>query len=63
MKTLRKLVLGETWALPVGIFVAVGAAAVVRVVAGAGGWWHEAGGWLLLGLLVAAFAGALTRPR
>ena len=63
MKTLRKLVLGETWALPVGICAAVGAAAVVRLVAGAGGWWHEAGGWLLLGLLVAAFAGALTRPR
>jgi hypothetical protein len=63
VRTLRKLVLGETWALPVGIFVAVGAAAVVRLVAGAGGWWHEAGGWLLLGLLVAAFAGALARPR
>jgi hypothetical protein len=42
MRTLRKLVLGETWALPIGITVAVGAAAVVRAVAGPGGWWETA---------------------
>jgi hypothetical protein len=56
-------VFGETWTLPVGILAAVGASALVRAVAGTGGWWHEAGGWLLLGLLVVAFAGALARPR
>ena len=59
MRTLRKLVLGETWALPIGITVAVGAAAVVRAVAGPGGWWETAGGFVLLGLLVAGFVAAL----
>jgi hypothetical protein len=59
VRTLRKLVLGETWALPIGIAVAVGVAALVRVVAGPGGWWADAGGFLLLGLLVLAFVFAL----
>ena len=59
MRTLRKLVLGETWALPLGIAAAVGAAAVVRWAAGPGGWWADAGGFVLLVLLVAAFACAL----
>ena len=59
MRTLRKLVLGETWALPIGIAVAVGAAAIVSAVAGSGGWWESVGGFVLLGLLVVAFAAAL----
>jgi hypothetical protein len=59
MRTLRKLVLGETWALPIGIAVAVGAAAIVSAVAGAAGWWASAGGFVLLGLLVGAFAVAV----
>jgi hypothetical protein len=59
MRTLRKLVLGETWALPIGIAGAVGAAAVVAAVAGSGGWWEAGGGFVLLGLLVGAFAAAL----
>jgi hypothetical protein len=59
MRTLRKLVLGETWALPIGIAVAVGAAAIVATVAGSAGWWASAGGFVLLGLLVGAFAVAL----
>jgi hypothetical protein len=63
MRTLRKLVLGETWALPVGIASAVVAAAIVRALAGETGWWRADGGWVLLGLLVGAFAAALFRPR
>ncbi|MEA2226929.1 MAG: hypothetical protein QOD81_1403 [Solirubrobacteraceae bacterium] len=59
MRTLRKLVLGETWTLPLGIAVAVGIAGVLRLVAGPGGWWEDAGGWVLLALLVGAFAVAL----
>ena len=62
LRTLRKLVLGETWALPLGIAAAVGLAAVVRAVAGAHGWWHHGGGVLLLALLVAALLASL-RPR
>jgi hypothetical protein len=59
MRTLRKLVLGETWALPAGIALAVLVAVAVRAVAGADGWWRDAGGFVLLGLLVVAFGAAL----
>jgi hypothetical protein len=55
LRTLRKLVLGETWALPIGIFVAVGIAAVVAEVAGSAGWWEDSGAFVLLGLLAVAF--------
>lgn len=61
LRTLRKLVLGETWALPLGIALAVATAAVVREIAGPGGWWSHGGGWLLFVLLVAAFAVSLAR--
>jgi hypothetical protein len=59
LRALRKLVLGETWTLPVGIAVAVAAAFLVREAAGASGWWHEAGGFVLLAFLVVAFLAAL----
>jgi hypothetical protein len=61
LRTLRKLVLGETWALPAGVALAVGAAGVAREVAGADGWFGQAGGWLLLGLLAVGFAVAVLR--
>jgi hypothetical protein len=63
LRTLRKLVLGETWVLPAGIAVAVGAAFAVRAVAGAGSWWTHGGGFVLLALLVVAFVAALRFPR
>jgi hypothetical protein len=61
LRALRKLVLGETWALPAGIAVAVGAAVLLRAVAG--GWWEDSGGFVLLGLLVCAFGAALVLRR
>jgi hypothetical protein len=61
LRTLRKLVLGETWTLPVGVAVALGAAALVRVATGGDGWWREGGGVLLAALLVAALAVSLRR--
>ena len=60
--TLRKLVLGETWTLPIGVAVAVGAAGILRAVAGDHGWWHDAGGFVLLGLIVLALLAAVGRP-
>ena len=58
MRALRKLVLGETVALPVGValVLAVGARAAR---ARAGEWWPEAGGFILLALVVAVLAVAL----
>ena len=59
MRALRKLVLGETWILPIGIAVAVGVAVILREIAGSADWWEDAGGFILLGLLVCAFAASL----
>jgi hypothetical protein len=59
MRTLRKLVLGETWTLPVGIALAVGIAGVLSAVAGSAHWWRDAGGFILLALLAGAFVAAL----
>jgi hypothetical protein len=63
LRTLRKLVLGETWALPIGIAVAVLVAVAVRAASGAGAWWHDGGGFVLLALLVVGFVAALRFPR
>jgi hypothetical protein len=59
MRALRKLVLGETWALPIGIALAVGIAGLLRAVAGTADWWSDAGGFVLLALLAGAFVAAL----
>jgi hypothetical protein len=63
LRALRKLVLGETVVLPVGIALAVGAAAALRVLAGAGGWWRDGGGAVLAVLLAFALAMALRSAR
>jgi hypothetical protein len=62
MGTLRKLVLGETWTLPIGVALAVGVAAVLRSAAGDGGWWRDAGGFVLLAGIVLALLVAVGRP-
>ena len=57
MRTLKQLVLGETWVLPLGIaaVLAVGGL-VVRPLAPA--LWHDAGGFILLaGVLGVLLAG------
>jgi hypothetical protein len=59
MRTVRKLILGETWALPIGIFVAVGVAAVLSAAAGSADWWEDSGGFVLLALLAGAFLAGL----
>lgn len=61
LSSLRKLLLGETRILPAGVALAVTAAAVVRVLAGPGGWWRPAGGAILLAGLVVALAASLPR--
>jgi hypothetical protein len=48
LRTLKKLILGETWTLPAGIAtVVLVAALIVRPVLGTGTW-RDAGGFILL---------------
>lgn len=59
MRALRKLVLGETWALPVGVFLTLAAALVLDAVAGDTPLWRHAGGFLLLACVLVALAASL----
>jgi hypothetical protein len=61
LRTLRGLVLGETWTLPLGVALVLVAGALLREAAP--GFWEDAGGFVLLGgvvavLLVAVRGGA-----
>ncbi len=57
LRTLRKLVLGETWMLPAGVAVVlVVGALVVRPLLG--GAWEHAGGFLLLAGVLAVLTAA-----
>ena len=57
MRELRKLVLGETIVLPVGVALVLMSALVLYETAPS--LWPEAGGFVLLGLVVAVLAVAL----
>jgi hypothetical protein len=57
MRELRKLVLGETVALPVGVALVLVSALVLHATATS--WWPEAGGFVLLALVVVVLAVAL----
>jgi hypothetical protein len=46
LRTLKKLVLGETWLLPAGLALTLGASAILRSLLGEG--WHDFGGFVLL---------------
>jgi hypothetical protein len=63
VRALRKLILGETWSLPAGVLVTLLAGLVLHAVAGDSDWWREAGGFVLLALVVAALAISLPRRR
>ena len=56
---LRKLVLGETWTLPLG--VAVTLVVALALDAAGPGWWHRAGGFVLLVGALATLAVSLRR--
>jgi len=52
IKSLRKLVLGETWTIPAGVAGALGAAVLTRAVL-ANDVWASAGGFVLAALVIA----------
>ena len=57
MRALRKLVLGETVALPVGVALVLAVGLALEALAGS--WWEEAGGFVLLALVVAVLTVSL----
>jgi hypothetical protein len=50
LRTLKKLVLGETWALPIGIAITLGAAATLRSLAPSA--WSDLGGVALAAAVI-----------
>ena len=63
MSALRKLVLGETWTLPLGVAFVLVAGLVLDAAFGAERWWRDAGGFLLLAGVLVALSVSLPRRR
>ena len=61
MRTLRKLLLGETWFLPLGVAVVVGLAALASVAGETV--WREGGGPLLLAAVLVLLVASVARER
>jgi hypothetical protein len=61
VRTLRKLILGETWTLPLGVAATIAAGALLDAGFGDGSVWHRGGGWALFVLLAATLAAAVRR--
>jgi hypothetical protein len=60
LRTLKKLILGETWLLPVGIAIVVATTALlVRPLAGTA--WHRVGGLVLLAGVLGVLAISVAR--
>jgi hypothetical protein len=57
MRALRKLIFGETIALPVGVGLLLVVALALE--AWGGSWWPEGGGFVLLALVVAVLTASL----
>jgi hypothetical protein len=63
MRALRKLVLGETWTLPIGVGLTLVAALAADALDGDAAWWRRGGGFLILVLVVSALAASLAPAR
>ena len=61
MRTLRKLILGETWALPLGIAATIALGAVLDTAFGDETWWRHGGGVVVFALAGASLWAALRR--
>ncbi|MEA2482051.1 MAG: hypothetical protein QOJ07_3973 [Thermoleophilaceae bacterium] len=58
LRTLRKLILGETWTLPAGVIAAIGICLIARAVLPRHTW-EPAGGFVLFVLVAVALVVAL----
>ena len=63
MRALRKLVLGETWTLPLGVLLTLVLALALDAAVGDTPLWRHAGGFLLLACVLAALAVSLAPAR
>jgi hypothetical protein len=61
VSALRKLVLGETWTLPLGVALVLVAGLVLDAAFGTERWWRDAGGFLLLAGVLVALSVSLPR--
>jgi hypothetical protein len=61
VSALRKLVLGETWTLPLGVALVLAAGLVLDAAFGDDRWWRDAGGFLLLAGVLVALSVSLPR--
>ena len=59
LRGLRALVLGETWAVPIGVALVLGAGALARELAGS--LWHDAGSAALTGGVLAVVIVSVAR--
>jgi hypothetical protein len=57
LRTLRKLVLGETWVLPLGVASIAGAALAIDQLGS--NTWHDAGGIVMVAAVVALLAASV----
>ena len=62
LRTLKKLLLGETWILPIGVATTLGAGAALHALA-TGAWQHAGGLFLLAGALTALVASVAASAR
>jgi hypothetical protein len=63
MRALRKLVLGETWVLPLGVFATLAVGLTLEWVADGARWWERFGGFVLLACVLVALAASLAPAR
>jgi hypothetical protein len=61
VNALRKLLLGETWALPLGVAVVLAAGLALDAGFGDDAWWRHAGGFVLLAGVILALSASLRR--
>lgn len=61
MRTLRKLILGETWVLPLGIAATIAVGAVLHAAFGEDSWWRHGGGVVVFALAAGSLWAALRR--